>query len=567
MGDLLAADPAHKEYLKESLQHYAAAVKQIERFGVHWRLVSDIREKQQRARTVLATLSGAPVPAGVRIRQPERLLTGLPEEKAWERLLAHGMENEAWGRPDDALRLYELAAVAISRRLAFALDETTIRQIGDQCATGYHLLARSYMRAARHEDALNASETLRAATVRAARQGIDRKELADSVRRTGTYYPPVGGLTGIRDVMVDVLGQLRLLPSGSFAPGLGFLSVSVGKGTALASLVWREDDEWRTAGLDWEYEKELFDDLGHLHSKADSLTFRMPMFQRVLPRLSRTLLAPVLGLLSDHHIDKLAISTGGLLSRIPFEALPIDGSQCLAERFKVSYVPSIPLAAEFPVRSADVNPRLLVVSYPDADLPNVASEVQSIEDMWAGNVHVLRAERASKRDVLDSLTGVWTNIHFACHADFNPVAPLQSSLQLRSRADQDRYRVTAEDLLSTSLTPGVTVTLSACSSALTSFGITNDCSGLTGSLLRAGAGAVIGSRWAVRDETGDAFMTSLYMRLLHQEEPALAVHAVQRQLAERVELDDWAAFSYLGKPPPAISATPGYPARKEVFHD
>ncbi len=170
--------------------------------------------------------------------------------------------------------------------------------------------------------------------------------------------------------------------------------------------------------------------------------------------------------------------------------------------------------------------------------------------MWSGSVHVLRAECASKRDVLQALTEAWTHIHFACHADFNPVAPLQSSLRLRGRTDQDRHRVTAEDLLSTGLTPGVTVTLSACSSALTSFGITNDCSGLTGSLLRAGAGAVIGSRWAVRDKTGAAFMTSLYSRLLRQEEPALAVHATQRQLAERLELDDWAAFSYLGKPSP-----------------
>nr|WP_221361897.1 CHAT domain-containing protein [Streptomyces sp. REN17] len=371
-ADLLSTEPAREEYLKESLQHYTAAIKCIERFGVYWRLVSDIRDKQRRARTVLAGLHGNPAPPGAPIRHPERLLRGLPDEKAWEHLLARGMENEARGHHEDALRLYELAAVAISRRLALALDETTVGQIGDQCATGYHRLARSYARAGRHEDALNASETLRAATVRTARREIDLQNLADLVRRTGTYYPAVGGLTGIRDVMVDVLGQLHVMSPGSFAPGLGFLSLTVSNGTVLAFLVWREGDEWRTTGLDWGYGADLFDDLGDLHSKADSLTFRMRMFRRVLPRLFRTLVAPVMGPLADHHIEKLAISTGGLLSRIPFEALPIDGSRCLGEEFKVSYVPSIPLAAELPVRPAELNPRLLIVSYPDADLPSAA---------------------------------------------------------------------------------------------------------------------------------------------------------------------------------------------------
>lgn len=91
------------------------------------------------------------------------------------------------------------------------------------------------------------------------------------------------------------------------------------------------------------------------------------------------------------------------------------------------------------------------------------------------------------------------------------------------------------------------LTLSACSSGLASFDVSNDLYGLTGSILRAGASAVVGSRWPVSDSFAVRFMASLYQRLHSAKQDAsLAFEQTSTELAKGERLENWAAFSFLG---------------------
>jgi CHAT domain-containing protein len=153
----------------------------------------------------------------------------------------------------------------------------------------------------------------------------------------------------------------------------------------------------------------------------------------------------------------------------------------------------------------------------------------------------------NKRDVLAEMSGDYGFIHFACHATFDVIEPGKSALHLLADSDNDAMRITAEDLRGFDLKTAPLVTLSACASGVASCEAGNDLIGLSGGFFRAGARAVIGSRWPVYDDFSRRFMSELYAALqknpLH---PATAFFKVRRQWSQSDRLENWCAYSYLG---------------------
>jgi len=108
-------------------------------------------------------------------------------------------------------------------------------------------------------------------------------------------------------------------------------------------------------------------------------------------------------------------------------------------------------------------------------------------------------------------------------------------------------RVTAGDLRGCELDAASLVTLSACSSGVCSADAGNELFGLTGSLLRSGARAVIGSRWAVYDKFARRFMVALYTELRTPgRSPADAFQATRTAFSKTDKLENWAAFAFTG---------------------
>jgi len=74
--------------------------------------------------------------------------------------------------------------------------------------------------------------------------------------------------------------------------------------------------------------------------------------------------------------------------------------------------------------------------------------------------------------------------------------------------------------------------------------------GLTGSFLKAGARAVIGSRWDVYDDSSAAFMKDFYKKIVSSDLPPQKCFYETQVEAKRSgsNIEDWAAFGYLGLP-------------------
>lgn len=156
----------------------------------------------------------------------------------------------------------------------------------------------------------------------------------------------------------------------------------------------------------------------------------------------------------------------------------------------------------------------------------------------------------TKRRVVEELNGEYNFVHIACHGTFDDRHPLESSLWLRDYPRADAARLRAEEIQTlVRFRRSPVVTLSACSTALAAESRSNTWNGLPGALLRAGARALVGARWPVKDGVAAAFMTGLYRKLRASDASALACfHDVEDELRAGGPLEDWASFGYLGLP-------------------
>jgi CHAT domain-containing protein len=166
-------------------------------------------------------------------------------------------------------------------------------------------------------------------------------------------------------------------------------------------------------------------------------------------------------------------------------------------------------------------------------LPAVARELRAVRRRLPG-ARVLAGSEARREEVLAALPGARL-VHLAGHARARPDLPFVSSLTVH-----DGW-ITASDLRTRPLR-GALVVLSACRTGDPSLPWRGEAwGGFPRALLAAGAAAVVGSRYEVRDETALAWMEAFYGALGRGPERALqaAARAVRRRFPHPA---DWAAF-------------------------
>ena len=280
-----------------------------------------------------------------------------------------------------------------------------------------------------------------------------------------------------------------------------------------------------------------------------------PLREFRLVNLCRTmfeiLISPIKSLLNENGIRRIAISPPGGMTHLPFEALFDNTSaNALADSFNILYLPSIRIGADLVDSVAsNTHGKLLAVAYADKDLPHTKREIESLRQVWKDRMVLLDGERCTKRQVMEELKNNYDYLHFSCHGSFDVLEPLNSALHLVANPQRDSQRLTAHDILSVKFPSRPIVTMSACSTALTAATKANDYIGLTGSLLRAGARAIIGSRWPVYDDTAADFMIRFYEKLYNANQgPYENFVDVQKEMRKSCNVEDWAAFGYLGLP-------------------
>jgi len=177
-------------------------------------------------------------------------------------------------------------------------------------------------------------------------------------------------------------------------------------------------------------------------------------------------------------------------------------------------------------------------------------EAEGALQYFPGDRHeLLFGMDATHAKVLDAF-GSYDCLHFACHGQAQPGAPLDSALLLSDA------ELRLSDILTVRTTARLVV-LSACETAVPGITLPDEIVGLPTGFLQAGATGVIGSLWTVPDKTTATLMTRFYQFWQDDgEPPAQALRHAQQQLRDEIAENlgpekahpySWGAFTYMGR--------------------
>jgi CHAT domain-containing protein len=285
-------------------------------------------------------------------------------------------------------------------------------------------------------------------------------------------------------------------------------------------------------------------------------------------RVASQLLADVPGL-QRAGIKRLVIVPDDVLTGIPFEALPVNGSELLIQQFSVSYLPSARLLVEKrPGRrnirwpwdttlEAFADPRSSAgqqkMDAPAgriwAPLPEAGREVNGIARAIGGRAAIYVGEQARKDLLLRSKPPPL--LHFATHAFADMNDPARSYILFApgdpAQLFDHLYLGEVDDL---SLNQVDLVTASACETDAGKLVRGEGVQSFSRAFLAAGARSIVTSLWAVTDRDSADLMLRFYSRLANGDYKTDALRAAKLEAlgkANSAHPAHWAAFILNGE--------------------
>jgi len=239
----------------------------------------------------------------------------------------------------------------------------------------------------------------------------------------------------------------------------------------------------------------------------------------------------------------LIVSADGVLHRLPFEALSIDGKQqFLGETNAVSYVYSF---LQY-LQTNQISKRLPVTVYTFPQehsgfitLPNSVIEAKQLQKEFKATVSDATSitETAFTQSIQSSSV-----LHIASHAVADSLQQPYLVLQKKFYLGQLQYIVTASPL----------VVLTACETAAGFLQEGEGVASIGRAFISKGVKGVVASRWKVDDAVAPVFIETFYSSLQKQHSPVTALHEARKlylqnttNLAQKNPLL-WSGFSYLG---------------------
>jgi CHAT domain-containing protein len=294
-------------------------------------------------------------------------------------------------------------------------------------------------------------------------------------------------------------------------------------------------------------------------------------------------------------IDRLIVIPDGPLHHLPFDALRSgrDGPP-LATRYELVVVPSATLWRHWREKAthtatsralAFADPVLAAIgSSTGADasernatlqrglrlgrLPHARRESQSIQH-YLGGVEVLVGARASEKALKERDLRNYDILHFAVHAIADEARPERSAVLLSPGAANEDGLLQTREIEGLDL-EGRIVVLSACQTASGAILGGEGVLSLARAVFEAGAHAVIGSRWPIRDDDAAALFDGFYQRLGAGASLSEALRQAKTQaIAANRPAAAWASLVLLGdgdfrpfpggRPAPPATEWPSWP--------
>ncbi|MDQ3308630.1 MAG: CHAT domain-containing protein [Gemmatimonadota bacterium] len=321
---------------------------------------------------------------------------------------------------------------------------------------------------------------------------------------------------------------------------------------------------WTLAGTSMQLARTTID-RRHLTGTSDRVRSALEL------RAAESTLRPDLALLYDWLIrpiqsrlgpdgTQLVLVADGELAGIPFAALhDKTRAQYLVEKHPLRFANSLRDVAQRPGAEASRPRAVLLVSDPAFDpstypglkrLAGAGTEVGAIAAQYT-RARVLGGADAIRTRFEGALRQAHL-VHYAGHAIFDDQDPRQSHLVLAAHdGDIRAARLTAGDIEQLDLRSVNLVVLSACQTAGAGAGRAGGFIGLTGALLGAGAGGVVGSLWRIDDGLTHPLMIEFHRAYRTSSDAAASLRAAQLRMLRSPDVTHrnpaaWAGFRYTG---------------------
>jgi CHAT domain-containing protein/tetratricopeptide (TPR) repeat protein len=285
-------------------------------------------------------------------------------------------------------------------------------------------------------------------------------------------------------------------------------------------------------------------------------------------RLHRDLMAPALAALPD-HVRRLVIIPDGGLHGLPFEALrPSADGAPIALRYDVTLAPSATLWLRWRKRPVEPRPAVLALADPTlpgaggaaafrqappwvnglalGPLPHGRAEARyAVRSAGAGS-RLLIGPEASESFVKRADLRGFGILHIAAHAVVDDDHPERSAVVLAPGSADEDGLLQVREVVELDLTDRIVV-LTACRSSSGTVLPGEGVMSLARAFFQAGARAVVGSLWTLRDDEAEPFVTAFYRHLSQGESLSQAMASARRErIGKGSPAAGWASLVLLG---------------------
>lgn len=271
------------------------------------------------------------------------------------------------------------------------------------------------------------------------------------------------------------------------------------------------------------------------------------------------------------EVDRLIVVPDGALHRLPFDALrPADESAPLGTRFEIQTVSSATLwlrLRQEPFQPGASSPALAfadpALARPSGDpaetrnvvlarglelgrLPHARAEGRRLVRELGGGSELRLGEDASEAFLKQAEISEYAVLHFAAHAISDEAHPERSAVLLWAGAPDEDGLLQPREIADLDLT-GKIVFLSACRTASGSVLDGEGVLSLGRAFFRAGARAVVGSRWPLRDDEAEVLVDDFYRELASGATVAGALRETKKTaVVNGMPARGWASLELMG---------------------